>query len=222
MKHVALALLTTVALQEYPPAFPRDGVTKVFENERVVVWDARWTAGRPTAMHQHSLDLVGVILQGGRTRQTFPDGSTRESPQLSSTGNVVFQPKGVIHIEEGLVDGARTIGIELKDVSAPTLSENPDLPRAFPRTGAALLLENERVAIWDSRRVSGEPLELHVHDRDAVVVPIEAGHLRFTRADGQVRSIRHEFGKVTFESRDAAHVEEAVEGSPRVIVVELK
>jgi hypothetical protein len=28
--------------QVFPPPFPRDGATKIFENDRVIVWDVAW------------------------------------------------------------------------------------------------------------------------------------------------------------------------------------
>ena len=221
MALATMAFLAVITVQAYPPPFPREDVSKVFENERVVVWQAHWTSGRPSAMHQHVLDLVGVVLVGGRTRVILPDGSTRES-RLSKTGDVMFQPKGVIHIEEPLVDGARTIGIELKEVSAPVLVERPNFPRLFPAEGANLLFDNSRVAIWDYRWTAERPLTLHFHDRDLVVVPIENGLVRVASPDGQAYTERQQFGEVFFKARGQSDREEAVEGSPRAILVELK
>src|SRR4051812_3031304 len=35
----------------YPLAFPREGVKKILENGRVIIWDYTWTPGKPTVMH---------------------------------------------------------------------------------------------------------------------------------------------------------------------------
>ena len=77
-KLLLASLLLTVP-QDYPPPFPREGATKVFENESVTVWDVTWKAGVPTPMHQHRLELVGVTLVPGTVRVTLPDGATRVS-----------------------------------------------------------------------------------------------------------------------------------------------
>jgi hypothetical protein len=214
MKFQVIGVMALMAVQTYPPPFPREDVSKVFENDRVVVWNARWTAGRPSPMHEHKLDLVGVILEGGRTKLTLLDGSIREGP-LSKRGDVVFQPKGVIHIEEPLVGGARTIGVELKDVTVAPIDERPALPSAFPRDGARSLLENGRVAIWDYQWLPGRAVPLHYQDRDVVIVAMENGQVRFTTSDGRTRVEHFSFGEVTFRPRGESHREEAIAESPR-------
>ncbi len=48
-----------------PLAFPRPGATKLIDNNRVLVWDNRWTPGVPTAMHFHDKDVVVSYLEDG-------------------------------------------------------------------------------------------------------------------------------------------------------------
>ena len=50
----------------YPLAFPREGVKKILENNRVIIWDYTWTPGKPTAMHFHDKDVVVVYLADGQ------------------------------------------------------------------------------------------------------------------------------------------------------------
>ena len=38
---------------DYPHAFPREGVTKRFENERVIIWEVVWPNGVPQPFHRH-------------------------------------------------------------------------------------------------------------------------------------------------------------------------
>ena len=38
---------------DYPHAYPREGVTKRFENERVIVWEVVWPDGVPAEYHRH-------------------------------------------------------------------------------------------------------------------------------------------------------------------------
>jgi hypothetical protein len=53
-------------------------VWKLFENERVVVWTGTFPKNRPTATHEHTMDLVGVFLTEGQVKNTGLDGSVRE------------------------------------------------------------------------------------------------------------------------------------------------
>ncbi|MBA2590291.1 MAG: hypothetical protein H0U98_16895 [Alphaproteobacteria bacterium] len=48
-----------------PPAFPRPGSKKVFENGKVRVWNYAWVPGQPTAMHFHDTEVVVTYLQDG-------------------------------------------------------------------------------------------------------------------------------------------------------------
>ena len=84
----------------YPPPFPRDGATKIFENARVAVWDVRWTVGARTPVHRHPYAVIGVTLAPGKNRGIAPDGVSREN-DLGPVGHVVYAPAGVIHAEEG-------------------------------------------------------------------------------------------------------------------------
>src|SRR5665811_576067 len=94
---LALAGILMCSLQSvYPPPFPRDGISKVFENDRIVVWQGiLGVKGEPTRMHHHQWDLVGVFLDDGHVRNELPDGTVRDSKPFSR-GSVVFQPKGVV------------------------------------------------------------------------------------------------------------------------------
>ena len=99
--------------QTYPPAFPRAGATKLLENERVVVWDVTWPKGQATPLHRHIHDMTGVYIAPGNRMITAEDGSKR--PVTTAAGGIVWQLKGVTHIEEGTSDEPlRAIMIELK------------------------------------------------------------------------------------------------------------
>ena len=56
--------------QTLPPPFPRTNATKLFDNDRINVWDIVWPKGQPTALHRHVYDQVGTYyrdLQDART-----------------------------------------------------------------------------------------------------------------------------------------------------------
>jgi hypothetical protein len=59
----------------YPAAFPRPHVTKLLENDRVIVWSYRWNPGEPTPMHFHDKDVVVVYLEDTALTSTTPEGA---------------------------------------------------------------------------------------------------------------------------------------------------
>lgn len=217
-----LFALSPVQDQELPHAFPREGAKQIFDNERVTIWDVTWIKGKPSPMHRHKYDLVGVYLVGSPIKVTVPDGTGRESKV--EEGFVLFQPKGVTHIEEGLVEEnpRHAILIDVKDHRAAPIPNTSGLPNAFPREGAEKRLENERVVIWDYRWAPGRPTPMHFHDKDVVVVVMEGGELESTTPDGKSRVSRVYYGEASFTPGNRAHSEKLVSGNARAILVELK
>jgi hypothetical protein len=221
MKLPVVAAVVLAAVQTYPAPFPREGTTKVLENDRVVVWRLDWTRGRPTAMHEHTMDLVAVVLAGGRVTSA-PPGRAVQVRDLTR-GAALFQPRGMIHVEELLEPAtAQSISIELKNVAAPARSPDTSAPEGFPREGARLVVENERVALWDYTWRADRPVARHVHNCDTVVVPVDAGEIRVEFAGGDTRISRLMPGEALYFSGAEPHSEQAVVGTPRAIVVELK
>jgi quercetin dioxygenase-like cupin family protein len=220
MKILAAGLL--FAFSTYPPPFPREGATKVLENESVVIWDVTWENGKPTPMHQHPVDVVGVTLVPGTVRVTLPDGSTRES-ERDEVGSVSAGGKGLTHREEGTSDvPRRAILIELKEARKKAETAPPGVPLAWPREGSAKLLENDRVVVWDYRFQKDRAIPLHFHDKDAVVVELEPGVTRSVPKEGAPQETVWKGMRARFAPRDRLHGEAYVSGSPRAIVVEIK
>ena len=223
--HTLLSLwlaLTSLLAQELPHAWPRDGARPLVENDRVAVWDVTWIKGKPSPMHRHRYDLVAVYLVGSPIRITTPDGQSRESSV--DPGFVLFQAKGVTHIEEGLVEDnpRHSIMIDLKDFKAPPIPNTTSSPPAFPRDGARKVLENERVVIWDYAWQAGKPTPVHFHDKDVVVVFMQDGQLRSTTPDGQSSVTTVSRGLARFNAGNRTHSEALVSGAPRAIITELK
>ena len=50
--------------EKYPPLFPREGATKLFENEHIIVWEQ---VGRPAEpiVHRHVLDILHFAVEPG-------------------------------------------------------------------------------------------------------------------------------------------------------------
>ena len=95
-----------------PPAFPRPGSTKVFENDRVRVWNYAWVPGQPTAMHFHNTEVVVVFLGDGTIASTTQDGKTTVSQH--NPGDIVFNAANRSHSEEVVKGQQSGIMLELK------------------------------------------------------------------------------------------------------------
>src|SRR5215831_2292443 len=141
---------TVIAQQELPPPFPRANATKLFENDRVNVWDVVWPRGQPTVLHRHIYDQVGTYYQRGGRVITTPDGEKRSS--VTEVGSLSTTRKGTTHIEEGTTDPPlRAVFIELKqDGPSGTAPADSHGPSPFPREGAKQLLDDARVRVWDA------------------------------------------------------------------------
>ena len=97
----------------YPLACPRPGQLKrVFENDRVIVWDYTWTPGQPTPMHFHDKDVVVVYMADGALKSTTPDGQSTLNE--FSMGAVRFNLRDRVHSEVLSRGTGRAVITELK------------------------------------------------------------------------------------------------------------
>jgi hypothetical protein len=96
----------------YPLAFPRPGTKKLFENDRVIVWDSTWTPGVATPMHFHDKDVVVVFLEDGDLKSTTPDG--KEVVNKYTAATVRFNKGNRAHSETLINGKQRAIITELK------------------------------------------------------------------------------------------------------------
>ena len=97
----------------FPNAFPRPGNNrKVFENNRVIVWDFTWTKDVPTPMHFHDKDVVVVYLGTGTLRSTTPDGKATDNKW--KPGDTRFNLGNRIHTETLIEGELRAVITELK------------------------------------------------------------------------------------------------------------
>lgn len=166
-------------------------------------------------MHEHPFDQLSVTLVGGTVRVT----RLGKDPVVhqSQLGSVAFTPKGTIHMEEGLSDiPQRKIMLELKP--SPPMDGVP-----YAREGAVKLLENDRLIAWDFTWKPGQTVPRHQDQLDSVTVFVEAGIIRYVTDQGGSRAIARSAGDVVYTPhRQGPHTEQAVRGSPRAVIVELK
>ena len=94
------------------PAWPREGASKVFENDEAVVWDYRFQKGRAIPFHFHDKDTVVVELEPGVTRSIPQDGAPQETTWQGMRAR--FAPRGRVHREEVVSGSPRGIIVEIK------------------------------------------------------------------------------------------------------------
>ena len=182
---LAAPMVVAIGAQTYPHAFPRAGVAKLFENERVTAWDVRWVRDVPQPFHRHQFDMAGVYTVYGPIRVTSPDGSVSPVTPFE-VPRPYFQPKGVTHKEEAIgFPGAperEAVMLDLKDVSIPPVTK-AGVPAAFPRDGARQAIDNARVIEWDYTWTVSRPVPQHIHDKDTVEVFFDPGTIRYRTAN---------------------------------------
>jgi len=202
MRWLVTGLVLLLQAAPLPPGYPRPGASKLFENDRVVVWNITWLK-QQYPLHRHVYDLVGVYYSPGDRLIISPEGTRR--PVSTMAWDTAFQLKGVTHIEEGTSDEPlRAVFVELKDPQALGVADTATTPPPFPAGAGKQLRDNERSIVWEFVPPSNAA-SAHRHQRDAVVVAFK----------GQTP-------QVWFTTRGTVHRDEGAAGADRMYVFELK
>ncbi|HUR32310.1 MAG TPA: hypothetical protein VM032_00840 [Vicinamibacterales bacterium] len=214
-------IVAGAATQELPPPFPRTNATKLFENDRINVWNIVWPRGEPTALHRHIYDQVGTYYERGGRTITTPDGGKRSS--VTEVGSLSTTRKGTTHIEEGNTDPPlRAVFIELKQEKPGGLSPAATGRASFPHPGAKQVLDDDRVTVWDVASWAAGPQALTFRPaRETVIVWLGDGLVRSTRG-GAPSTVPVKAGTTRHLDRGADETLDMVGGSPRALFFELK
>lgn len=226
---VALCLpaLPTLAEEELPHAYPRKGVRTLFENDRVFAWDVTWKTDVEQPFHRHRYPLTAVYLRYGPIRITLLDGTENPQTPAFEIPRPYFQPAGVTHREEMIRFPEGTperwaIMFDLKDV----LGRREDVKRgteaAFPREGAELAIDNDRVMHWVHGWEDSDADQLRTYERDTIRVMSESGVLQYTFENGVTLTEVLATGEAHFIPAGTVRAERAVSGSPQAVTIELK
>ena len=209
----------------YPPAFPRKGTTKRFENNYVTIWDATWPIGVDQPIHEHKYNTAIVYLRYGKIKVTDLNGKVNISEPFE-VPRPASQIKGRTHKEEAIGNPGdperRAIMVDLKQDSDPALPLPTGQEPAYPREGAKDTVDNAHMRIWDYTWAPKKTVAQHVHDRDAVEVFVADGTLVTHFADGRTESKTVAYGDTHFIPKGQVDSEEATAGSPRAFIIELK
>ena len=109
------------AQNRWPPQFPRDGATKIFENDKFIIWDTFYKPG--VYMHKHIRDTISITLVPANIEVTPGPGSVNtvtdtNSGRGSGMPGVAYTKAGHGPHSEHLVPpdtaGGRKLYIEFK------------------------------------------------------------------------------------------------------------
>jgi hypothetical protein len=223
----ALFATATLVAQDYPHAFPREGVTKILENDRVMVWDVNWKRNIAQPYHRHRYDMAGVYVRWGAVRVTPPNGQAGPvSMEPFEVPRPYFQRANVTHKEEavgGPSDPERqAIMVDLKDIKVEPMALKPGTVTSFPREGARDAIDNERVRLWEYTYMPKRPVPMHLHDTDTIEVFFDPGTLVSKTAEGKEETYVAAAKSARFVPRGRRDSEEVTSGPMRVVVIELK
>lgn len=108
-------------------------------------------------------------------------------------------------------------------VSSAALVAQSPLPPPFPRTNATLLLENDRIRVWDIVWPKGQPTALHRHIYDQVGTYYAPGGRVITTPEGASRTTDTAAGALSTTRKGTTHIEAGNTEPPlRAVFIELK
>ena len=209
---------------EYPHAFPRKGVTQIFDNTRVSVWEVNWRHGDKQPTHRHLYDMAGVYLRYGPITVTDLDGKENKGAEFP-VPRPYFQLKGITHREEAVTPGAPerlAIMVDLKDAVTDMMMIDDPQPSSYPREGARNVLENPRIRMWDYTYQPKGPAVKRVYRNDVVEVVVTGGTISVIGPSGKPETRVLAEKQARYITRGTVQTEQGVSGAPRVIAIELK
>lgn len=83
---------------------------KVFENDRVRVWEMDLAPGESSDVHEHTLDYILIQLEGDKIAGIFEEDTKGAYPPGVVEGDVA--PGAAIYIEKGGIETAKNTGTQ--------------------------------------------------------------------------------------------------------------
>ena len=84
-----------------------------------------------------------------------------------------------------------------------------------------LLLENDRVKVYEFSQKPGEKTEMHEHP-DLIVYPLTDSSMRFTYRDGTTKEVKFKKGEAAFSKSQWHAVENIGDSESRILAIDLK
>ncbi len=194
----------------------------IMENEYFRVFDARASKGTKSPMHRHE-PMVLVILGKARFRIAGPDG---KASLLDLNPGQAFWVQSAEHTWELLAGELHAIGVEIKSAQGAAVAPAAAPLAASDSTVADpeahhLLFENPHVRVFEGRTTTGRKSPMHSHP-PSLLISQDWIRLKLALPDGTTAI--HDFrpGGVDWMPDGGTHSWEAVAGSGRVVVIEVK
>lgn len=90
------------------------GTTKLYEDDRCVVWELRLEPGQAEQKHKHERDYIMIILEGDRIAAHFDEESTGTFADYAGrTLEVDVVPGTVKPAQKGSIEVAENIGTKV-------------------------------------------------------------------------------------------------------------
>jgi uncharacterized RmlC-like cupin family protein len=90
-------------------------------------------------------------------------------------------------------------------------------------SGAAPVIDNERVSVWDVPLAKGASAPATPHELDAVILFLEGGQIRTVAASGKAHIARRSFGDAVYVPKGTESVDTLIAGGPaHEVVIALK
>ena len=101
-----------LALAGVAPAFPRADATKVFENARVVVWDALLRVGQTPPVLLHDKNTVQAWITGATVERAYPNQPPHRETKAAGSWEMIHA--GVAQSEQVVDRSAHLVAIQVK------------------------------------------------------------------------------------------------------------
>ena len=191
----------------------------VLRNEYVRVFEVSLPPGDTTLWHVHLHDGVSVRLSIATIEDLPKDGQAKTF--RVRRGDVVYgaTPAALIHQVRNVGDTTfHNVYIELLTPDGVS-TERSDAAASDPR----VVLENDRMRALRRVLAPGESTDMHTHASKGVAVPVRAGRLEISTAEGVARTVELKVGAAQWLEPGTTHRLKNVGDVPVEIVdVELK
>ena len=191
----------------------------VLQNEYVRVFEVWLPPGDTTLWHVHLHDGVSVRLSAATIEDLPKDGHAKTFRMRR--GDVAYgaTPAALTHQVRNVGDTTfHNVYIELLTPHGVS-TERSDAAASDPR----VVLENDRVRALRRVLAPGESTDMHTHASKGVALPVTAGRLEISTAEGVARTVELKVGAVQWLEPGTTHRLKNVGDVPVEIVdVELK
>jgi len=215
---LALAFSGRETLAQDPVKVAPNNYKVALENDSVRVANVMVKAGEKIATHSHPDHLVYAV-NGGKLKFTYPDGKTKDVELKSGEATWI---KAETHAGENVgTTELKLVLFELKKpASKPKALPADDQAKVAPES-TKVLLDNDRVRLFETKAKGGGKLAKHSHPA-YVVYAVTDAKIKVTNADGKTEEKSLAAGQAMWNEPTTHTVEFLGTAEVRSVVLELK